>query len=272
MASNAIEYINHHLTFWNSDPSPARGFWSLHVDTFSVSLFLAFVFAGVFAMVARRASLENPGKLQLFVESIIELVDTQVKEIFHAKSKVIAPLALTIFCWIFLMNAMDMLPVDLLPNLAQWIGHTFFGLEPHHIYFRSVPSADVNATFAMSLSVFLCIIGFSIKAKGLGGWGKELLTAPFHTHNPIGAIILAPLNFIFQLVELAATPISLSLRLFGNLYAGELIFILIALLPWGAQWILGAPWAIFHILIITLQAFVFMMLTIVYLSLAVEAH
>uniref|UniRef100_A0A8W7PPD3 ATP synthase subunit a n=1 Tax=Anopheles coluzzii TaxID=1518534 RepID=A0A8W7PPD3_ANOCL len=251
MASNAIEYINHHLTFWNSDPSPARGFWSLHVDTFSVSLFLAFVFAGVFAMVARRASLENPGKLQLFVESIIELVDTQVKEIFHAKSKVIAPLALTIFCWIFLMNAMDMLPVDLLPNLAQWIGHTFFGLEPHHIYFRSVPSAD---------------------AKGLGGWGKELLTAPFHTHNPIGAIILAPLNFIFQLVELAAKPISLSLRLFGNLYAGELIFILIALLPWGAQWILGAPWAIFHILIITLQAFVFMMLTIVYLSLAVEAH
>jgi F-type H+-transporting ATPase subunit a len=163
-------------------------------------------------------------------------------------------------------------PVDLFPMAAQWIGYTFFGLEPHHVYFRVVPSADVNATFAMSLSVMILIIGFSIKAKGLGGWGKELLTAPFHSSNPIGAIILAPLNFVFQLVELAAKPISLSLRLFGNLYAGELIFILIALLPWGLQWVLGAPWAIFHILIITLQAFVFMMLTIVYLSLAVEAH
>ncbi|QEL56848.1 F0F1 ATP synthase subunit A [Chromobacterium paludis] len=270
MASNATDYIKHHLTFWNSDPS--AGFWSLHVDTFSISLLLGFLFAGVFACVARRASIEAPGRLQLFVEMIIELVQTQVREVFHGKSKMIAPLALTIFCWVFLMNFMDLFPVDLFPMIAQWIGYAFFGLEPHHVYFRVVPSADVNATFAMSLSVLILIVGFSIKAKGLGGWGKELLTAPFHSSHPVGAVILAPLNFAFQLVELAAKPISLSLRLFGNLYAGELIFILIALLPWGLQWVLGAPWAIFHILIITLQAFVFMMLTIVYLSLAVEAH
>ncbi|MGL6047120.1 MAG: F0F1 ATP synthase subunit A [Vogesella sp.] len=270
MASNATDYIKHHLTFWNS--SHEGGFSSLHVDSFSVSLILGFLFAGVFAYVARNAKLENPGKLQLFVESIVEMVDTQVKEIFHAKSKVIAPLALTIFCWVFLMNAMDMLPVDLIPMAAQWIGFTFFGADPHHVYFRVVPSADVNVTFGLSISVLICIIGFSISAKGLGGWIKELFTAPFHASGPVGTILLAPANFALQMVELLAKPISLSLRLFGNMYSGELIFILIALLPWAAQWLLGAPWAIFHILVITLQAFVFMMLTIVYLSLAVEKH
>ncbi|OWY38190.1 F0F1 ATP synthase subunit A [Xenophilus sp. AP218F] len=270
MASNATDYIKHHLTFWNSDPS--AGFWSLHVDTFSISLILGFIFVGVFAFVARRGSVEAPGRLQIFVEMILEMVQTQVNDIFHGKSKLIAPLALTIFCWVFLMNFMDLFPVDLFPMLAQWIGHTFFGMDPHHVYLRVVPSADVNTTFAMSLSVLALIIAFSIKAKGLGGWGKELLTAPFHASNPIAMIVLAPINLALQCVELIAKPISLSLRLFGNLYAGEMIFILIALLPWGLQWILGAPWAIFHILIITLQAFVFMMLTIVYLSLAVEAH
>ena len=270
MASNATEYIQHHLTFWNS--SHEGGFWSLHVDTFSVSLLLGFIFLAVFASVARNAKLANPGRLQLFVEAIVGMVDTQVKEIFHAKSKVVAPLALTIFCWIFLMNAMDMLPVDLVPMLAQWVGYTFFDQDPHHIYFRVVPSADVNATFAMSLSVMLCIIGFSIASKGLFGWIKELFTAPFHAESLPMIVILAPVNFAFQLVELAAKPISLALRLFGNMYSGELIFILIALLPVAFQWVLGAPWAIFHILVITLQAFVFMMLTIVYLSLAVEHH
>lgn len=165
MASNATDYIKHHLTFWNS--SHEGGFGSLHIDSFSVSLILGFLFAGVFAYVARNAKLENPGKLQLFVESIVEMVDTQVKEIFHAKSNVIAPLALTIFCWVFLMNAMDMLPVDLIPMAAQWIGFTFFGADPHHVYFRVVPSADVNVTFGLSISVLICIIGFSISAKGL---------------------------------------------------------------------------------------------------------
>ena len=262
MASNATDYIKHHLTFWNS--SHEGGFGSLHIDSFSVSLILGFLFAGVFAYVARNAKLENPGKLQLFVESIVEMVDTQVKEIFHAKSNVIAPLALTIFCWVFLMNAMDMLPVDLLPYIAQLIGGAM-GADPNHVYLRVVPSADVNATFAMSLSVMFLIIGFSIKAKGFGGYMHELFSAPFGPK-------VGPINFIFQLIELIAKPISLALRLFGNMYAGELIFILIALLPWYVQWLLGGPWAIFHILVITLQAFVFMMLTIVYLSLAVEDH
>jgi F-type H+-transporting ATPase subunit a len=268
MASNASEYIKHHLTFWNS----AEGFSSVHLDTFSVSLILGFLFAVLMAYIARNAKMENPGRLQLFVESLIEMVDNQVKDVFHAKSKLVAPLALTIFSWVFLMNAMDMLPVDLVPSIAQWVGHHFFGMDPEHVYFRVVPSADVNATFAMSLSVLVLIFAFSIKHKGLGGYGKELLTAPFHASGAVGTVILAPVNFIFQLIELLAKPISLSLRLFGNMYAGELIFILIALLPWWCQWALGGPWVIFHILIITLQAFVFMMLTVVYLSLAVESH
>jgi F-type H+-transporting ATPase subunit a len=210
--------------------------------------------------------------LQNFVELIVEMVDNQIKDAFHAKSKVIGPLSLTIFCWVFLMNAMDFLPVDLLPMTAQWIGYTFFGADPHHVYLRVVPTADVNQTFAMSLTVMLLIIGFSISAKGLFGWIKELFTAPFHADGLVMTIILMPVNFAFQLIELAAKPISLALRLFGNMYAGELIFILIALLPWWINWVLGAPWAIFHILVVTLQAFVFMMLTIVYLSLAVEDH
>jgi F-type H+-transporting ATPase subunit a len=161
------------------------------------------------------------------------------------------------------MNAMDFLPVDLLPKILSYAGIN---------YLRVVPTADVNHTFGMSIGVLICIIGFSIKAKGVGGWGKELFTAPFHANGTVGTIILAPINFIFQMLELFAKPISLSLRLFGNMYAGELIFILIALLPWWAQWLLGGPWAIFHILIVTLQAFVFMALTVVYLALAVEKH
>ena len=203
-----------------------------------------------------------PGKLQNFVEAVMELVNDVVNSAFHAKSRVIAPLAITIFVWVWLMNAMDFLPVDLLPKFGHLVG-----LE----HLRVVPTADVNHTFAMSFGVMFCIIGFSISAKGIGGWGKELLTAPFHAHGFM-AVVLAPINLIFQLIELLAKPLSLSLRLFGNMYAGELIFILIALLPWWAQWLLGGPWVIFHILVVTLQAFVFMALTVVYLSLAVEKH
>ncbi|GHD64328.1 F0F1 ATP synthase subunit A [Jeongeupia chitinilytica] len=254
--ANATEYIQHHLTFNQT----ASGF---HLDTFWIGLFLGFVFVGVFAFVARRATSGVPGKLQNFVELIVEMVDSQIKDAFHAKSKVIGPLSLTIFCWVFLMNAMDFLPVDLLP----WLANHLFGIN----YLRAVPTADVNQTFAMSIAVMFLIIGFSIKAKGLGGWITELFTAPFHADGVL-KIILMPINFAFQLIELAAKPISLALRLFGNMYAGELIFILIALLPFWIQWALGAPWAIFHILVVTLQAFVFMMLTIVYLSLAVEDH
>ncbi|MCX7205311.1 MAG: F0F1 ATP synthase subunit A [Proteobacteria bacterium] len=255
--ANATEYIQHHLTFNQA----ANGF---HLDTFWVSLVLGFLFVGIFAFAARKATSGVPGPLQNFVEMIVEMVDTQIKDAFHGKSKVIGPFSLTIFCWVFLMNAMDFLPVDLLP----WIGQHVFGIN----YLRVVPTADVNLTFAMSLSVLLMIIGFSIKSKGLFGWLTELVTAPFHAEGLVAKILLAPFNLMMQLVELIAKPISLSLRLFGNMYAGELIFILIALLPFWAQWILGAPWAIFHILVVTLQAFVFMMLSIVYLSLAVEDH
>ena len=258
--ASATEYIVHHLTFNNVTIGGKGGFWSLHIDTFTVSLILGFIFASIFAIVANRAKVEAPGKFQLFIELIVDMVDGQVKDIFHGKSKIIAPLSLTIFCWVFLFNLMDLLPVDLI----AWINHMVGDPEAH---WRIVPSADINATFAMSLSVLLLIIGYSIKAKGIGGWTKELFTKPFGGH-----ILLMPINFIFQMIELISKPISLALRLFGNMYAGELIFILIALLPWGVQWSLGLPWAIFHILIITLQAFVFMVLTIVYLSLAVEDH
>lgn len=255
-APTSIEYIQHHLTHLKTADH------TINLDTFWVSAILGLVFLGVFYMASRRATAGVPGKLQNFVEAIMELVNEVVNSAFHAKSKVIAPLAITIFCWVWLMNAMDFLPVDLLPKLLGYAG-------VH--YLRVVPTADVNHTFGMSFGVMLCIIGFSIKAKGLGGWGKELLTAPFHAHGFM-AVVLAPVNFIFQMIELLAKPLSLSLRLFGNMYAGELLFILIALLPWWAQWLLGGPWVIFHILVVTLQAFVFMALTVVYLSLAVEKH
>lgn len=220
---------------------------------------LGFIFLFAFAFAARRAKVENPGKFQLFIEMILDMVSSQVRDIYHGgKNKLIVPLSLTIFCWVFLMNLMDMLPVD----LASFVNHHIGDPETH---WRMVPSADVNATFAMSISVFFLIIGFGIKSKGVGGWLLELISAPF-------GIKLAPLNLLLQLIELLAKPLSLALRLFGNMYAGELVFILIALLPWWSQWILGGPWVIFHILIITLQAFLFMVLTIVYLSLATEAH
>ena len=254
--ANSTEYIRHHLTHLKS----ASG--SFNLDTFWISAILGLVFLGVFYMASRRATAGVPGKLQNFVEWIMEIVNDTIKGAFHAKSNVIAPLGITIFVWVWLLNAMDFLPVDLLPKILSWFG-------VHNL--RVVPTADVNHTFAMSFSVVLCVIGFSIKAKGLGGWIKELFTAPFHASG-IWVIVLAPVNFLLQMVELVAKLISLSLRLFGNMYAGELIFILIALLPWWAQWALGGPWAIFHILIVTLQAFVFMALTVVYLSLAVEKH
>ena len=207
-APTNIEYIQHHLSHLKS----ADGMYNL--DTFWVSAILGLVFLGVFWLASRRATAGVPGKLQNFVEAVMELVNEVVNSAFHAKSKVIAPLAITIFCWVWLMNAMDFLPVDLLPKILS-----FFGVHK----LRVVPTADVNHTFGMSFGVMLCIIGFSIKAKGLGGWGKELLTAPFHAHGFM-AIVLAPVNFIFQMIELLAKPLSLSLRLFGNMYAGELLF------------------------------------------------
>ncbi len=255
------EYIVHHLTHNNValiEHASRSSFWSVHIDTLVVSAVLGLIFLLIFTFAAKHAKVENPGKFQLFIELIVELVSSQVKDIYHAKTKFIVPLALTIFCWVFLMNLMDLLPVDLINAINSNMGHP-------EAKWRMVPSADVNATFAISIAVFFLIIGYSIKAKGILGWLKEMVSVPF-------GVMLAPFNLLFNIIELIAKPISLALRLFGNMYAGELVFILSALLPWGTQWLLGAPWAIFHILIILLQAFLFMILTIVYLSLAVEAH
>ncbi len=254
-------YIVHHLTNLQYSmkamaDGAAGGFWTLNVDTLFFSSVLGAMFFLLFWSVARKATTGVPGKLQNFVEVFIEFVDGQVKETFHGKNDLIAPLALSILVWVFLMNFMDLLPVDLLPSISKAMGIH---------YLRSVPTTDLNLTFALSISVFILMIFYSFKIKGFGGFTKEILTSPFGPW-------MFPANLALRLVDEIAKPISLALRLFGNLYAGELIFILIALLPWWSQWMLGAPWAIFHILIITLQAFIFMMLTIVYLSMAHESH
>ena len=273
--ANATEYIVHHLTNLHT----GEGFWNLHLDSMFYSVLLAVVFGGSFYLAARTATSGIPGSWQNFVEMMVDFVDVQVKDSYHGSSKLIAPLALTIFCWIFLMNFMDLVPVDLLPALGIAVG-----IE----YMKVVPTTDLNITFGMSIAVFFLMIFYSIKIKGVGGFAKELFLHPFGKW-------MMPFNFLLKLVEELAKPVSLALRLFGNLYAGELIFILIALFTLSAgahsvgellsnftslgtitafviQVILGLAWAIFHILIITLQAFIFMMLTIVYLSMAHEEH
>jgi F-type H+-transporting ATPase subunit a len=248
----ATAYIVHHLT----PLSVGEGFWALHLDTLFFSAVLGTVFILFFKSVADKVTAGIPGPAQNVAEMLVEFVDNQVKDTFHGKSDVIAPLALTIFCWVFLWNLMDMLPVDLMSSIASVMGIS---------YLRVVPSTDLNATFALSISVFFLIIFYSIKVKGIAGFAKEMTCTPFGPK-------MMPFNLLLKLVEELAKPISLALRLFGNLYAGELVFILIALLPPAIQPLLGFPWAIFHILVITLQAFIFMVLTIVYLSLAHEDH
>lgn len=266
--ATASQYIQHHLTnlqlnLKTMTLGKGGGFWTLNLDTlfFSITLGLAFIL--VFRLVAKSATSGVPGKLQNIVEVVLDFVDSQVKDSFHGRSALIAPLALTIFVWIFLMNTMDLFPVDLLPMIAGTMGIH---------YLKIVPTNDLGATFAMSISVYLLLIFYSFKIKGLKGVFVEYFMRPFGPYPLPWSIIVAPFNFFLRLVEEIAKPISLSLRLFGNMYAGELIFILIALLPAWIQWVLGGPWALFHILIITLQAFIFMMLTIVYLSLAHEDH
>lgn len=243
-------YIKHHL----ENLQIGSGFWSLNIDSLFFSILLGVLFLWIFHRVAKKATSGVPGKLQCFIEIIIEFVDNTVKSMFHGKNKLIAPLALTVFVWVFLMNFMDLIPVDFLPVAAQWMGVS---------HLRVVPTADVSVTMSMSIGVFLLIIIYTIKYKGITGFIKE------YTLHPFNHWIFAPINFVLEMVGLLAKPVSLGLRLFGNMYAGELIFILIAaLLPWWSQWMLSLPWAIFHILIITLQAFIFMVLTIVYLSMA----
>jgi F-type H+-transporting ATPase subunit a len=269
------EYIHHHLTHLTVDQGHGA-FWAFHLDSVAITLALALAFIVVFGMAARHATSGVPGKLQAAFEILIEMVDGTVKETFHGRSKLIAPLAITIFVLVFLMNFMDLIPVDLLPWAAQEAGVD---------HLRVVPTADINTTLGMSITVFLLIWYVGIAEKGVVGFFGEWFTAPFHAHGVVGRILTAAPNLLLRVIEELVRPLSLSLRLFGNMYAGELIFVLIAGLTlessfahastyvWSViQLFADVVWTLFHILIITLQAFIFGMLTIVYLSQAAEKH
>jgi len=283
---SSSEYIKHHLTNmtygqhpelgWklaaSAEEANAMGFNAIHLDSLFWSISLGMLFCLVFWAVARRASTGVPGKFQSVIEMIVEFVDSSVRDTYHGTSKLVAPLALTIFVWIFLMNLMDLVPIDFIPVLAQNLIGAALGIDPHSVYFKIVPTTDPNVTLGMALSVFLLVIFYSIKEKGLGGFVGELALNPFNPKNIVLKILFIPINLVLELVAFFARPVSLALRLFGNLYAAELIFILIALLPFWVQWTLSVPWAIFHILVIPLQAFIFMMLTIVYMAMASEKH
>jgi len=274
-AQTTGDYIAHHLQnlqackaesgewVWNHCAGNAM---AINVDSMFWSVLLGLVFIVLFGRVARKSSAGKPTKFQALVEIIVEFVDDSVKDTFHGKSRLIAPLGLTIFVWVFLMNLMDLIPVDWIPMAAGAMG-----VE----HMRVVPTTDVNVTFGMSIAVFFLIIFYTIKNKGVKGFIGELTLHPIAPPTRGVGLIAAPLiiafNFLLESVALLAKPISLSLRLFGNMFAGELIFILIALLG-VYQLPLHFGWAVFHILIVTLQAFIFMMLTIVYLSLASESH
>jgi F-type H+-transporting ATPase subunit a len=271
------EYILHHLTYWSNKASNAVADFSVyHVDSIIFSVLLGALTCFVLWLAARKATSGVPGRFQAAVEMMVEMVDTQAKGIVHnAQSrKMVAPLALTVFIWIVLMNTMDLLPVDLLPFFRQHLSE-----DPHHAYLRVVPTADLSITMGLSLGVLLVCLFYNLKIKGAGGWLHELFTAPFGNH-----FLLWPFNFAMQLIEFVAKTVSHGMRLFGNMYAGELIFLLIAMM--GGAWsltatgiglaighiIAGTAWAIFHILIIVLQAFVFMMLALVYIGQAHDAH
>ena len=288
----ASGYIQHHLqnlTFgrlpngdWgfahSAEQAKEMGFWAFHIDTLGWSIGLGLIFVLLFRMAAKKATSGVPGGLQNLVEVMVDFVDSNVKDTFHGRNPLIAPLALTIFVWIFLMNAIDLVPVDWIPMLAAKIA------GDDHLFFRAVPTTDPNATLGMAFSVFALIIFYSIKVKGIGGFLGELTLHPFSSKNMLVQILLVPVNFLLEFVTLVAKPISLALRLFGNMYAGEILFLLLWLwaansslqgdfgVGWIASVILGLGWAIFHILIVVLQAYIFMMLTIVYVSMAHEHH
>ncbi len=249
----AHEYIEHHLTFL----TVGEGWFGINLDSMIMVWLFGIIFILAFRFAVSKGTKGVPGRFQCLIEVIFEFVDELVKEIFQSKDKLIGPLALTIFVWVLLMNSIDLLPIDFVPALTKAMGIS---------HFRDLPSADVNITMSMALGVFILVLGYTLKAKGLMGFIKELTTQPFDTP------FLYPVNFILELVTLISKPISLGLRLFGNMYAGEMIFILIALMPWWMQWALSVPWALFHILIVILQAFIFMVLTVVYLGMAVEEH
>jgi len=280
-APTAGEYIVHHLThLQNKEMSGIIDFSVYNLDSIFWSILLGVIGSFFLWRAAKGATSGAPGRFQAAVEILVEMVDTQAKGIIHnAESrKLVAPLALTVFVWIFLMNAMDLLPVDLLPMVWQAV-YGAAGHDPHHAYMRVVPSADLSTTLGLSSSVLLVCIFYNVKIKGVGGWVHELFCAPFGSHP-----ILWPINLVMQLIEFAAKTVSHGMRLFGNMYAGELVFMLIALMGGAAaatlpgillpigHIIAGSIWAIFHILIITLQAFIFMMLTLVYVGQAHDAH
>ena len=276
-------YIKHHLQnlaygqhpdgTWGLAHSAAEaremGFWAIHLDTMFWSVALGALFVWLFSKAARKATADTPSGWLNFVEWVIEFIDDNVRGSFSGKNDLIAPLSLTLFVWILMMNLMDLVPVDWIPEIAKLLG-----IE----YMKVVPTTDPNATFGMALGVFLLTLYYSIKVKGPMGFAAELTMQPFQATNPILKIILMPINFFLEFVSLVAKPISLSLRLFGNLFAGEMIFILIALLFSGGLacavvgGVLQLGWAIFHILIVLLQAFIFMTLTIVYLEMAHSHH
>jgi F-type H+-transporting ATPase subunit a len=280
------EYIKHHLqnlTFgqhadgsWgfahSAQEAAEMGFWAIHVDSIGISLLLGALMMWFFHGAAKKASAGIPSGTINFAEMIIEFIDDSVRGSFSGgKNDMIAPLALTIFVWVFLMNLMDLLPVDMIPMLVAQSAGAIFGVDPHHVYFKVVPTTDPNITLSMALFVFVLMLYYSIKIKGLGGFAGELAFQPFGKK-------LLPVNLVLETVTLLAKPFSLGLRLFGNMYAGEMVFILIAVM-YGAGFLMGTfagvlqlGWAIFHILIITLQAFIFMVLTTVYLDMAHQEH
>jgi F-type H+-transporting ATPase subunit a len=286
-APTASEYIVHHLQHWQVnwglEPVTQKAivdFNVINLDSVLYALVIGAIGCFVLWLAARKATAGVPGRFQAAVEILVEMVDNQARANIHnaTSRKFIAPLALTVFVWIFLLNAMDMLPVDLLPALWAKL-HGATGGDPAHAYMRVVPTADLSTTLGLSTSVLLLCLFYSVKIKGLGGWGHELITAPFGAHP-----VLWPINFLMQVIEYLAKTVSHGMRLFGNMYAGELVFMLIALmggamaasfsgvlLPIG-HIIAGTVWAIFHILVITLQAFIFMMLTLIYLGQAHEGH
>jgi F-type H+-transporting ATPase subunit a len=294
-ALTSSQYIQHHLTnltygqlpdgSWGFAASAAEaksmGFWAVNVDSMGWSLFLGLVFFLIFRSVAKKVTSDTPTGLQNAVECALELVENNVKGMFPYKNKMIAPMALTIFVWVLFMNTMDLLPIDLLPKTAELFGVHVLGANPHEVFFKVVPSADPNITLGMALCVFVLILWYSITQKGFLGFIKELTLHPFSSKNPVIQTVFIPVNFVLELPTLLSKPVSLGLRLFGNLYAGEIIFILVAIM-YGASWLFAGVavaiqiiWALFHILIIYLQALIFMVLTIVYMSLAYqndEAH
>ncbi len=285
----ASDYIVHHLTHWQNKPqTEIVDFTVFNIDSLFFSILMGVVGCFFLWRAARNATSGVPGRFQAAVEIMIEMVDGQAKSIVHnAKSrKMVAPLALVVFVWIFLLNALDLLPLDFLPVVWSWI-YGAAGHDPSHAYLRVVPTADLSVTMGLSVSVLFICLFYNIKIKGLGGWAHELISAPFGTSkNPIFAVILGVINIAEQLISFVAKTVSHGMRLFGNLYAGELVFMLIALL--GGSWafstepaglmllflhvVAGWAWAVFHIIIILLQAFVFMMLTLVYIGQAHDAH